>query len=135
MDRPVGTRLVITLVARGDDLVHAVPVGFRLVDEVFAEAGLRDPVSAAQTGAQAARLRILVRAIGREYRGRVALRVVELWTLPGLWLAVRYRLREFPCLLIAGHVYPIDTPVEAVIEALRQALAADPHDPTPGPSA
>ncbi len=116
------SRLMITFITRGDDLEQHVPGGFGFVDEVFAEAGLRDPISAEHSDSLSRRLRIVQRALAREFRGKIELRVVNPWSPGGLWLMVRHRLRDFPCMLIDGRSYAVEMPVEELIEIVRSVF-------------
>lgn len=117
-------KLIITILTRGDDLEQHVPVGFRFVDEMYAEAGLRDSISAAQVETIGQRLRVIGRALGRALPGQVALRVLNPWTPRGLWFAFRRRVRYFPCIEIGGRLYPLDTPLDDLVEAARQVLSS-----------
>lgn len=115
--------LVITVLTHGDDLEQHVPVGFVYVDQMYEEAGLRDPVSAEQTGSMWRWLRIFRRALGREFGGQVRLRVMSPWTPGGLWFSFRHRLREFPVVVIGQRPYPIDTRLDELVEAVRRCLS------------
>src|SRR5574341_1410126 len=117
--------LVITFVMRGDDLEHHVPGGFGMVDEMFAEAGLRDSISAQQSDSLLKRLRIIQRALVREFRDQIRVRAVNPWTPVGLWLVFRRCLRNFPCILIGERSYAVETPVEELLEAARLILNTD----------
>lgn len=116
------TKLVIKIVTRGDDLGQATPDGFRYVDEMFSEAGLRDGLGVKEAEAEGRRLRVLQRGLQRELNQPVVLHVVNIWSLDGLWLVVRYRLRDFPRVLIGGEAYPLDTPLTELVEAVRRTL-------------
>ena len=125
----MASRLVITIVTRGDDLEQHAPRGFGMVDEMFAEAGLRDSISAQHSDSLLKRMRIIQRALVREFKDRIQVRLVNPWTPAGLWLVFRRRLRDFPCILIGERSYAISTPVEEIIEAARLVLNMDqPHD-------
>lgn len=78
---------------------HHVPAGFIFCDEVFKEAGLRDEMS---LRGDAARMQRWLERLARRYRRRLQVRFVDLWSLPGLYLALRYRIREYPAFIIAG---------------------------------
>ncbi len=114
--------LVVTVLTRGDDLEQHVPAGFLYVDQMYEEAGLRDSISAGHLDSFWGRLRSLRRALRREFGDRVKFRVLSPWTPEGLWVAFRHRVREFPCMFIAGQCYLMDTPLETLVEAVRQAL-------------
>lgn len=118
----MNAKLVITVVTRGDDMGHGTPDGFHYVGEMFAEAGLRDGLGDSEADAMWQRLRVLQRGIQRELKHPVVLRIINPWTIEGLWLVVRYRLRDFPRVLIGGDAYPLDTPLDALLEAIRQNL-------------
>lgn len=118
----MSAQLVVTAITRGGDLVQHGPGGFPYVDQVFEEAGLRDSADAPQAEDFRRRLRILQRALRREFGSRVSMVVLSPWTLRGLVFIVRYRLRDFPCLVIAGQRYPLEASVGEVVEAVRLAL-------------
>src|SRR5512139_2731143 len=115
MNRPP----VITLLTRGDDLEQHVPVGFAIVDEMYAEAGMRDSISAGDVEPIQKRVRILQQALRQEFGGRARLRILNPWTPYGLWFAVSHRLREFPVIVIGKQRFPIDASLETLIEAVR----------------
>lgn len=119
----MNTKLVITVVTRGDDLRQAAPNGFRYVDEMFSEAGLRDGLGVGEAEVAGRRLRFLQRGLQRELNQPVVLHVINLWSLDGLWLVVRYRLRDFPTILVGGEAYPLDTPLADLVEAVRRNRA------------
>jgi hypothetical protein len=121
----LSARLAVIVVTRGDELVQRGPGGFAYVDQVFEEAGLRDATGTTEGAGFMQRLRILERALRREFGGDVVLRLLNPWTPRGFWLVVRHRLRDLPCILIAGRAVPADAPNEAIIEAVRQALQAE----------
>lgn len=114
--------LIVTIITRGDDLEHHVPAGFHLADQIFEEAGLQDPISAAHSEMLAKKLRIALRALKREFDGQIIFRIVNPWTPAGLWFSFRYRVRNFPCVLMKGRPYSLDTPVNELIEIVRQVL-------------
>jgi hypothetical protein len=107
-------------VTRGDDLEHNFPAGFMMVDEMYAEAGLRDPITAEQSASIWKQVRIFQRALQREFGGAVRLRILNPWTPEGLWFVVRHRLREFPLVVIGKQRYPLDTSLETLLEAVRR---------------
>lgn len=112
--------LVITIMTRGDDLGQHVPGGFAIVDEMYAEAGLRDSITAGQSSSIWKQVRIFQRALQKEFGGRVRLRILSPWTPDGLWFVVRHRLREFPVVVIGAQRYPLDSGLETLLEAVRQ---------------
>lgn len=119
----MSTRLVVTVVTSSGDLILHGPGGFRYVDEVFDEAGLRESTDVSEAEAFQQRLRVLQRALRREFGSRVGMRVISPWTLNGMVFVVRHRLRDFPCLVIGGQRYSLEATVDEVVEAVRLALA------------
>jgi hypothetical protein len=118
----VAESLTILVVTRGDDLQPHLPGGLRYVDQMFAEAGMRDSLDEEEASKFWRQLRILRRALYREFGNRVRMQAVNPWTPRGLWCVARYRLRAFPCLLIGGVPHPVDAPVNEIIESVRQVL-------------
>jgi hypothetical protein len=89
---------------------------------MFEEAGLRDPLSEDASHQFWSKLRTVRRGLRSEFADRVKWRVLSQWTPVGLWISVRCRVREFPCLIIAGRPYPVDTPLDTLVDAVRQTL-------------
>ena len=118
----MNAQLVVAVITHGGDLEQHGPGGFLYVDQVFEEAGLRNSTGATQTEEFQRRLRILQRTLRREFGNRVSMHILNPWTLRGLRFIVRHRLRDFPCLAIAGQRYPMETSVGEVVEAVRLAL-------------
>lgn len=114
--------LVILIITSGHELEQHTPGGFGYVNEIFTEAGLGESAEKAKVNKFRQRLRVFQRALKREFEGRVVMRVINPWTPQGLWTVVRYRIRDFPCLLIAGHCYPLDAPLNDLMAAVREAL-------------
>ncbi len=88
----------LLIVAPTNSLDHHVPAGFIFIEEVFAEAGLKDTVSKTQRAASD-----LERTIGylaRRYPGRIRIRWVNPWSLGGIWITFRYRIRSFPAIIV-----------------------------------
>ncbi len=117
---------MVTIIASGHDLVGYGPRGLWFVDEVLDEANLRAE-KAAQLDVFARRVRVLGRALQREFGGRVKLRLLNPWTLGGLWFVVRHRVRTFPCVVIDRQSYELETSLEELVEAIRQALSRYEH--------
>jgi hypothetical protein len=117
----MAARLIVTVIARGDEITQAGTDGFILVDQVFAEANLRAGVSDGFSDFWQ-RMRILQRALAREFGDRVAMRLLSPWSFKGLWVCTRHRIREFPCLLIGNRPYPLDSPHQDILDAVKQAL-------------
>lgn len=115
-------KTVVTVVARGDELVHGGgPAAFKYASQLFDEAGLEDAAGVTRSDFWR-RLRILNRAIKREFGDRVMLRMINLWSLQGLWFCTRHHVREFPCIVIAEQHVPLDTPQEQMLEMVRLVL-------------
>jgi len=100
----------LLVIAPSDSFTHHVPAGFIFADEVFTEANLRDPVSQSQ------KLTIdLERALGylvKRYPKRLRIRWLNLWSLGGVWTAIRYRLRSFPAVVVNQSHILIDDQLE-----------------------
>jgi hypothetical protein len=121
----VSNKILITVVARGDELMRGGgPAGFGLAGQVFSESGLEDAAEVARPGFWQ-KLRILERAIAREFGNQVKLRIINPWSLEGLWYCTRRRIRQFPCMVIADQPLPLDTPQREIIEIIEQALSRD----------
>lgn len=89
---------------------------------MYAEAGLRDAISVGQADMLGKQVRILRRALQQEFSGQVRLRLMNPWTPEGLWFAIRNRLREFPVILVGRQRFPLETPLETLLEAVRSQL-------------
>ena len=88
----------LLVIAPSDSFTHHVPAGFIFADEVFTEAKLRDPISQSQKMAFD-----LERALGylvKKYPKRLRIRWLNLWSLGGVWTAIRFRLRSFPAVVV-----------------------------------
>lgn len=107
---------------RGDELVRAGgPNSLQYVSQLFAETGLADATGAVQPRFQK-QLRILSRALAREFGDRVAIQIVDPWSLQGLWFCARHRVRSFPCLVIAKQYVSLEISQKELLEIIRQAL-------------
>lgn len=88
----------LIIVAPSDDVTENAPIGFILVDEIFAQAGLKDTISSSQTMMGEMR-RTLAYLINRFPR-RIRVEWVEPLSLRGIYTKFRYRLRAYPVVLI-----------------------------------
>lgn len=105
-----------------------VPAGFLFADEVFSEAGLRDSLSAQQMSAREAHRAL--HYLQRRYPRRVRVRRIELWSLPGLLAAIRFRLRRFPTLIInRTQVLPPEEINLPRLKAIVENLLSHPNPP------
>jgi hypothetical protein len=105
----------LLIVAPSSSFTHHVPGGFIFTDEVFAEAKLRDHVSESQGLTSE-----LERALGylaKRYPKRLRIRWLNLWSLGGVWVAIHYKLRSFPAVVVNQNHVLIDDQLE--IESLR----------------
>ncbi len=95
---PVWPVLDLVLIApEGAYTAHA-PGGALFAEQYFAAARLEDRLSAAQR--PAAELVSTLRYLQRRFPGRIRVQWVSLWSLRGLWLCFRYRVRHFPALVL-----------------------------------
>ncbi|MBI4772443.1 MAG: hypothetical protein HY784_18940 [Chloroflexi bacterium] len=99
-------------------LEHA-PAGFGYVGEMFEQARLKDSLTESQSPDA-----WLVRSLGhlaRRFPRRLRVQWVNLWSLPGLLLAVRYRVRTYPTIVFStGIVYTGNDPREFEVLVIRQ---------------
>lgn len=115
-------RIAIKVIARGDELMHSSgPAGFRFVRQWFSEAGLEDTAGVSQPDFWK-KLRILSRAVKREFGGQVAIQVIDRWSLQGLWFCARHHIRQFPCVMIAEQSVSLDVSQTEMMEMIRHAL-------------
>lgn len=113
--------------------VQHAPVGFIYVDQMFREAGWTDEASRLADEAEAALVRQIIARFRRPpYRGRVLVRLVSLWSLWGFWLAVRFRLRTFPAVVVNGKAAYAGHEIEAVEQAVRNLLGIPPDTSSGG---
>jgi len=90
----------LLIVAPSSSFTHHVPAGFIFADEVFKEARLRDPISSSQS--ITAELERSLSRLARRYPRRIRVWEVDLWSPAGLWISLRFRLREFPAVIVNG---------------------------------
>lgn len=121
----IASVLTLTVISARNPLVQSVPGGLGYVTEMFDEARLRDGLSHQQL--PDAWLAQCLSRLRRQYRKRLRLRWVDPHSVSGLFLAVRFRIRKFPAIIIDKElVYNGDVPEE--LEALiaeRLAPSAD----------
>jgi hypothetical protein len=93
--------LTITVFAPPEQIGGSEPRGFAMVDDIFHEAKLSDPVSNSQK-----HFTQLERTLGylvRRYPKRINVQWINPWSAQGLIFAFRYRLRIFPTVLLQSH--------------------------------
>ena len=88
----------LVIVAPLENIRHQVPRGFTYTDQVFSEAKLNDPISAAHNLTY--ELHRVLGYLDHRYPRRIRTRWIELWSLGGMWLAFRYKLRSFPAIIL-----------------------------------
>jgi hypothetical protein len=81
-----------------EDYTQHAPLGFIFTNELFAAQKLKDPISDAQQ--LSFDLIKTLSYLKNRYPQRVRIRFVNPWSLFGLWVAVRYRLRSFPAIIL-----------------------------------
>lgn len=94
--------LTITVVSPSNASVGAAPGGIGYLAEMLEAANLKDQLSVQQLPdgwlfPSLARLR-------RRYRGRLRTRWVNPYSFLGLYLAVRFRIRLYPTIMIGGEI-------------------------------
>ena len=108
------------VVAPSDSFTHHVPGGFIFADQVFSEAKLRDPVSHSQK--MTADLDRTLGYLAKRYPKRLRIRWLNLWSLGGVWAAIRYRLRSFPAVVVNQEQVLTDDQLE--IQSFRKYIEA-----------
>lgn len=88
----------LIVIAPSEEITQHTPIGFTLLDQVFTEAGLKHKVS--EQGSTAEKLRRKLIFLRRRYPHRIRAQWVEPMSLRGLYLKFRYRLRNYPIILI-----------------------------------
>ena len=97
----------LLVIAPSDSFTHHVPAGFIFADEVFTEANLHDPISQSQK--MTFDLERTLGYLAKKYPKRLQIRWLNLWSLGGVWTAIRYRLRSFPAVVVnQSHVLTED---------------------------
>lgn len=116
-------QLAVTVLIRGDEDLAIGTRGTGYVDQILSEAGLRDGLNNGEKVSSFwQRLRVLHRALEREFGDRVIVQILNPWTLRGWWFAIRHRVQEFPSLVVEGQSYPPDISVNEMIEIVKKAL-------------
>jgi hypothetical protein len=81
-----------------EDHTQHAPLGFIFTNELFAVQKLKDPISDAQQLSFD-----LIKSLSylkNRYPKRLRIRFVNPWSLLGLWVAFRFRLRSFPAVIL-----------------------------------
>lgn len=125
-----GHRIEILIFSPGPQDVQGVPRGFTLVDQYFSASSAKDPISTEQQLLEGLQ-KTLVYLVKR-YPRRLTVQWVSPWSLGGLWVSVRYRIRTFPTVIIDHrHILvgeQIDGLADRVAEILSQVpTSADDH--------
>ena len=120
----------LLVIAPSESLSHIAPQGFIFADQVFSEARLRDSISASQN--PNIDLERTLFYIAKRFPRRIRIRWVSPWTLSGLWIVFRYRLRTFPTVIINGTIVLNGEtlklkPFQARIETLLSQPKPDPE--------
>lgn len=103
--------LTITIVSPSNASVRSAPGGLGYLAEMYEEAGLSDKLSKEQL-IDYWLFESLVR-LKRRYPGRLRTRWVNPYSLLGLYLAFRFRIRSFPTIIMGSEVLdPVGGPSE-----------------------
>lgn len=94
----------LVVVAPSDELTENAPIGFLLVDEIFAQAGLKDTISSSQS--MMGELRRTLAYLLNRFPRRIRVEWVEPMSLRGIYTKIRYRLRAYPVVLIFSGAEP-----------------------------
>lgn len=115
--------LTLTILSASNPFIQSAPGGLGYVSEMLDEARLRDRLSHQQL--PDAWLVRCTKHLQRLYPKRLRMRWVEPYSLTGLYLAVRFRIRKFPAVIIGkDFVYNGDAAEE--LEALVAETLARP---------
>lgn len=87
----------LLIISPSDSMTYNVPAGYIFADEVFAEAKLQDPISKSQKLTYNLERALIY--LAKKYPGRLRLRWLNLWSLGGVWVTFRYKLRSFPTVI------------------------------------
>lgn len=107
-----------------DDFVHHAPTGFVLADEFFEASRLKDPISAAQQ--QTVNLKRDVYYLLKRYPNRVSVQWVDPWSVLGLWVAFRHRMRTFPSVLVDRKILLVGDEIRVLKERVEELLSQSP---------
>lgn len=77
---------------------QGTPTGFALTREYFDASRMKDPVSKDQPLSKD--LQRVVYYLCKRYPDRIRVQWVNPWSLPGLWVSLRFRLKGFPYIVI-----------------------------------
>jgi len=111
--------LNITILSQRNPLYEHAPDGFGYVGEMFEQARLKDRLTESQS--PDAWLAHSLGRLSRRFPRRLRVQWVSLWSLPGLQLAIRYRVRTYPTIVFStGIVYTGNDPREFEALVIRQ---------------
>jgi hypothetical protein len=114
----------------GPQDTQGVPRGFSLVDEYFSASQAKDAFTTDQqllVGLQ----RTLAYLVKR-YPKRIAIQWVNPWSLGGLWVSVRYRIRTFPAVIINRQVILFCSEIDGLVDQVV-AILSQPSGPATNP--
>jgi hypothetical protein len=88
----------LIVISPSDHLTTTMPNGFRFTDQVFSEAAIKDPISSEQR--INASLERTLRYLVKRFPRRIRVRWINPWSPSGLLACFRYRVRNFPAVVI-----------------------------------
>ena len=94
--------LIITVISPSNAGVRSAPGGIGYLTEMFDAANLRDELSVRQLPDQW--LFPSLQRLRQRYRGRLRTRWVNPYSLLGLYLVTRFRIRSFPTVILGNEV-------------------------------
>jgi hypothetical protein len=113
--------ITLLIYAPPEDFTEHAPTGFIFTNELFAAQKLTDPISNAQQ--LTADLARTVTYLIKRYPGRLRVRWVNPWSLLGLWVSVRYRLRTTPAVLIGRNLVLTGEDIKDLSQHVANILA------------
>lgn len=123
----------LTVLSLAQASVGSVPGGLGYVAEMYDAASLSDDLSRRQV--PDAWLAASLERLRRRFRGRLRVRWVNPYSLGGLYLSVRYRIRSFPAIMIGDEVlgsFGGPAEFEALVVARLSAAGSDVPEETGG---
>lgn len=117
------TALDITILSPGNASVRSAPGGLGYLAEMYAAGGMQDDLSVRQT--QDGWLFESLDRLRARYGEQINVRWISPFSLLGLFLAFRFRIRSYPYIILGGDVLgPIEDPGDferSVAERLADA--------------
>jgi hypothetical protein len=103
--------VTITIVSLANASVRSAPGGIGYLAEVYQAADLTDELSVRQSPDRW--LQASLARLKRRYGGLLRIRWVHPYSLAGLYLAIRYRIRTYPTIIVGSQLLgPITDPAE-----------------------